>query len=147
MIAAIVLSALSLVFSLVIFFVFDGRIKRQETLLNDFKIKEYREAMREKLQANLSVSTSWRDKNTLYLVIKNNGPSNAYNITIKNLDKDIFLFRNIADFLPIEIIPSGDIEQVELSIHSDMPEKALVQVIWEDDSKEKHTKKFSLSFS
>ena len=41
-----ILAIVSLGFSLFLFFRFDARIKEQEKLLNDYKIKEYKEAER-----------------------------------------------------------------------------------------------------
>ena len=139
-----ILAILSLGFSLFLFFRFDARIKEQEKLLNDYKIKEYKEAERDKLYAHLAMDTYWRDKNTLYLLIENNGPSDAYNITIENLDKDSFLFKDIESCFPIKTIDAGDNIQLELLVYSDMPEKNRVKVSWEDDSKEKHTDKVVL---
>ena len=88
--------------------------------------------------------TYWRDKDTLYLVIENDGPSDAYNVSVKDLNKDSFLFQDIASSFPISTIDAGDSIQLELLVYSDMPEKARLQVIWEDDSKEKHTDKVIL---
>lgn len=139
-----ILAILSLGFSLFLFFRFDARIKEQEKLLNDYKIKEYKEAERDKLYAHLAMGTYWRDKNTLYLLIENNGPSDAYNITIENLDKDSFLFKDIESCFPIKTIDAGDNIQLELLVYSDMPEKNRVKVSWEDDSEEKHTDKVVL---
>lgn len=139
-----VIAIISLGFSLYLFIRFDARIKEQERILNDYKIKEYQEAERDKLYAHLSMRTYWRDKDTLYLVIENEGPSDAYNVSVKDLSKDSYLFQDLASSFPISTIDAGDSIQLELLVYSDMPEKARLQVLWEDDSKEKHTDKVIL---
>lgn len=139
-----ILAIISLGFSLYLFFRFDARIKEQERILNDYKIKEYQEAERDKLYAHLSMRTYWRDKDTLYLVIENEGPSDAYNASVKDLSKDSYLFQDLTSSFPISTIDAGDSIQLELLVYSDMPEKARLQVLWEDDSKEKHTDKVIL---
>lgn len=139
-----ILAIISLGFSLYLFFRFDARIKEQERILNDYKIKEYQEAERDKLYAHLSMRTYWRDKDTLYLVIENEGLSDAYNVSVKDLSKDSYLFQDLTSSFPISTIDAGDSIQLELLVYSDMPEKARLQVLWEDDSKEKHTDKVIL---
>lgn len=139
-----ILAIISLGFSLYFFFRFDARIKEQERILNDYKIKEYQEAERDKLHAHLSMRTYWRDKDTLYLVIENEGSSDAYNVSVKDLSKDSYLFQDLTSSFPISTIDAGDSIQLELLVYSDMPEKARLQVLWEDDSKEKHTDKVIL---
>lgn len=136
-----IIAIVSLLLSVFSFFFFEVKIKKQEQILNDYKIAEYEEAERDKLSAHLSYETNWRDKDTLYLNIKNHGPSDAYNVCIKDLDKDSFLFRDLDSSLPIETIYSGDMVQLELFVYSDMPKSTRIQVTWEDDSKEKHTEK------
>lgn len=64
-------------------------------------------------------------------IVDNRGPSDAYNVSIKDLDKDSFLFRDLTSSLPIETIDSGDSAQLELLVYTEMPEKALIQVTWE----------------
>jgi len=145
--AATIIAIISLLFSVGTFLFLDMRIKKQERILNDYKIAEYKEAEREKMYAHLAMKTYWRDKNTLYLIIENTGPSDAYNIMIENLDKESFLFQDIDKSFPIETIAAGDSCQLELLVYSDMPEKALVRVEWEDNSREKHTDKVVLHIS
>ncbi len=123
------------------------RIKKQERILNEYKIAEYKEAEREKMYAHLAMKTYWRDKDTLYLIIENNGPSDAYNIMIENLDEESYLFRDLDTSFPIESIVPGDSCQLEILVYSDMPEKTRVRVEWEDNSKEKHTDKVVLHIS
>lgn len=141
---AVVISALALALSLYTFFSFDAKLKKQESILNDYKIKEYKEAEHNKLCANLSTKTYWRDKGTLYLIIENAGPSDAYNVSIKNLDKDSFLFQELDSSFPINTIEAGDSIQLELFVYSDIPQKNRVKLTWKDDSKEMHTEKVIL---
>lgn len=136
-----VIAIATLLFSIFSFLFFEVKIKKQEKILNDYKIAEYREAEQDKLYAHLSIDTYWRDKNTLYLIVENRGPSDAYNVCIKDLDKESFLFRDLASSFPLETIDSGDSAQLELLVYSEMPEKTRIQVTWEDDSKETHTDK------
>ena len=136
-----IIAIATLLFSIFSFLFFVLKIKKQEKILNDYKIAEYKEAEQDKLYAHLSIDTYWRDKDTLYLIVDNRGPSDAYNVSIKDLDKDSFLFRDLTSSLPIETIDSGDSAQLELLVYTEMPEKALIQVTWEDDSNEKHTDK------
>lgn len=95
-----ILAIISLGFSLYLFFRFDARIKEQERILNDYKIKEYQEAERDKLYAHLSMRTYWRDKDTLYLVIENEGPSDAYNVSVKDLSKDSLFIPRLNILIP-----------------------------------------------
>lgn len=141
---ATIIAIITFLFSLGAFLFLDMKIKKQEQIINEYKIAEYKEAEREKLYANLALNTYWRDKGTLHFIIKNNGPSDAYNVTVKDLNKESFLFRDLSDSFPIETIYSGDSAELELLVYSDMPEKTRVQVTWEDDSKEKHTDKVVL---
>ena len=126
---------------------FKGRLESDKEFATDFNIYMVsvigicKEAEQDKLYAHLSIDTYWRDKDTLYLIVDNRGPSDAYNVSIKDLDKDSFLFRDLTSSLPIETIDSGDSAQLELLVYTEMPEKALIQVTWEDDSNEKHTDK------
>ena len=145
-----IIAIATLLFSIFSFLFFELKIKKQEKILNDYKIAEYKEAEQDnmdfgvamkRLSAHLSIDTYWRDKDTLYLIVDNRGPSDAYNVSIKDLDKDSFLFRDLTSSLPIETIDSGDSAQLELLVYTEMPEKALIQVTWEDDSNEKHTDK------
>lgn len=138
---ATILAILSLAFSVFLFFRFDARIKNQERILNDYKIKEYQVAEREKLYANLTLDTMWRDKGTLYLIIANEGPSEAFNISIKDLDKESFLFKDLSNAFPIKSLIPGDSEQLELMVYCDMPDKTRVELTWEDNSKETHKEK------
>ena len=128
-----IIAIATLLFSIFSFLFFELKIKKQEKILN--------EAEQDKLYAHLSIDTYWSDKDTLYLIVDNRGPSDAYNVSIKDLDKDSFLFRDLTSSLPIETIDSGDSAQLELLVYTEMPEKALIQVTWEDDSNEKHTDK------
>ena len=139
-----IIAIVSLLLSVFSFFFFEVKIKKQEKVLNDYKIAEYKEVERDKLYAHLSIDTFWRDKDTLYLIVENHGPSDAYNVCIKDLDKESFLFRDLASSFPIKTIDSGDSAQLELLVYSDMPEKTRIQVTWEDDSKEAHTDKVVL---
>ena len=141
---ATIIAIITFLFSLGVFLFLDMKIKKQEQIINEFKIAEYKEAEREKLSADLALKTYWRDKGTLYLIIENNGPSDAYNVKVKDLNKESFLFRDLGDSFPIETIYSEDSAELELLVYSDMPEKTRVQVTWEDDSKEKHTDKVVL---
>ena len=136
-----IIAIVSLVVSVFTLLFFDIRIKKQEKILNEFKIKEYEAAEQEKKLAHLSMNKYWRDKDTLFLIIANDGPSDAYNISIKDLDKDSFLFQNTESTFPIKLIDAGDSVQIELNVYSDMPEKTRVQITWEDDSKKKHMDK------
>ena len=142
--ATTIIAISSFVFSLFTFLFFEIKIKKQEKVLNDFRIKEYEEAEHEKLCAHLSMETYMRDKDTLFLVIKNNGPSDAYNISIEELDKDSFLFQGITPSFPINLIDSGDSVQLEMNVYCDMPRKTRVLVTWEDDSKRKQMDKVVL---
>jgi hypothetical protein len=137
----IIIAIASLFFSVFSFIFFEVKIKKQEQILNDYKIAEYEEAERDKLYAHLSINTYWRDKDTLYLVVENHGPSDAFNVCIKDLNKESFLFRDLDSSFPIETIYSGDKVQLRLLVYSDMPENTRIQVAWEDDSKETHTEK------
>ena len=139
-----IIAIVSLLLSVFSFFFFEVKIKKQEKVLNDYKIAEYKEVERNKLYAHLSIDAYWRDKDTLYLIVENHGPSDAYNVCIKDLDKESFLFRDLASSFPIKTIDSGDSAQLELLVYSDMPEKTRIQVTWEDDSKEVHTDKVVL---
>lgn len=141
---ATIIAILSLLFSIGAFLFLDMKIKKQEQILNEYKIAEYKEAERDKLYAHLAMKTYWRDKGTLFLIIENNGPSDAYNVSVKDLDKESFLFRDIDSSFPIESIYAGDSSQLELLVYSDMPEKTRVQVTWEDNSKEMHSDKVVL---
>ncbi len=141
---ATIIAIISLLFSGLTFLLMDMRLKKQEQILNEYKIAEYKKAEQDNLYAHLTMDTYWRDKGTLCLTIGNNGPSDAYNVSVKNLDKESFLFRDIESSFPIKLIDSGDSVQVELLVYSDMPEKTRVQVTWEDDSKEKHSDKVVL---
>ena len=141
---ATIIAIISLLFSGITFLLLDVRLKKQEKILNDYKIAEYRKAEQDNLCAHLRMDTHWRDKGTLYLIIGNDGPSDAYNVSVKNLDKESFLFQDLESSFPIKLIDSGDSVQLELLVYSDMPEKTRVQVTWEDDSKEKHSDKVIL---
>ena len=136
-----IIAIVSLLVSVFTFLFFDIKIKKQEKVLNDYRIKEFKDAEQKQLYAQLSMSIYWRDKDTLFLVISNDGPSDAYNISINNLDKDSFLFQNLESAFPIKLIDAGDSVQLELNVYSDMPEKTRVQITWEDDSKKRHTDK------
>ena len=140
-----IIAIASLLLSVFSFFFFELKIKKQEKILNDYKIAEYKEAEQDKLYAHLSLGTYWRDKDTLYLVVENLGPSDAFNVSIKDLNKDSFLFRDLGSSFPIKTIYSGDKIQLGLLVYSDMPEKTRIQVTWEDDSKETHTDKVVIS--
>lgn len=141
----VIISALALSLSLFTFFRFDAKLKKQEKVLNDYRIKEYQDADYAKHYALLSINAYWRDKDSLYLIIENDGPSDAYNVTVKDLDKDSYLFRDLVTSFPIATIESGDSIQLELLVYSDMPKKTMLQVTWEDDSKEKHIDKVVLN--
>ena len=114
-------------------------------IINEYVISGYKEAAREKLRANLSLSTYWKDKDTLRLVVRNDGPSDAFNVMVVGMDRDCYLFRDSAASAPIETLYSGDSEEFDLQVYSDMPQKTRVQVNWIDDSKEMRTKKVILS--
>lgn len=139
-----ILAIISLLFSLFLFFRFDSKLKKQEKILNDYKIKEYQKAEHDQLYAHLFMDTYWRDKNTLKLSVENRGPSDAYNVVVRNLDQESFLFRDLESSFPISMIEAGDSIEMDLLVYSDMPEKNRVEVIWEDNSKEKHADKVIL---
>lgn len=141
---ATIIAIITFFFSLGTFLFLDMKIKKQEQIINEYKIAEYKEAEREKLYAHLAMKTYWRDKGTLCLIIENNGPSDAYNVSVKDLDKESFIFKDLDASFPIETIYSGDRAQLELLVYSDMPEKTRVLVTWEDDSKEAHSDKVVL---
>lgn len=77
-----IIAIATLLFSIFSFLFFELKIKKQEKILNDYKIAEYKEAEQDKLYAHLSIDTYWRDKDTLYLIVDNRGPSDAYNVSI-----------------------------------------------------------------
>lgn len=141
---AVVISALALVLSLYTFFSFDAKLKKQESILNDYKIKEYQEGAKDNKYAHLRIKTYWRDKDSLYLIIENEGPSDAYSIDIQNLDNESYLFRDIESSFPISTICAGDSEQLNLLVYDGMPEKTRIKVSWRDDSEEKHYDKVVL---
>ena len=141
----IIISAFALALSLFSFIRFDFKIKEQEIILNNFKIKKNNEDDHNKLYAHLSLDTYWRDKNTLKLTIKNSGPSDAYSITVENLDKESFLFKDIESSFPISKIDAGDSVEMDLLVYSDLPNKNMVKITWEDNSTEKRTEMVVLS--
>lgn len=140
-ITAIIISALAFILSIVTYFRFDRKIKQQEEIINAHEIDKIKEEELEKSFAHLTMRTYWRDKGTLFLIIGNDGPSDAYNVSIIDLDKESFIFQNAEESLPIKTIYAGDNEQIELMVYSDMPNKTRIQVEWDDDSKQHHVDK------
>lgn len=144
-ITAFIISVFAFLLSGFTFFRFDQKIKRQEEIINSYEIEEINAKKKAKLYAHLAIDIYWRDKNTLFLTIDNDGPSDAYNIIIKDLDKESFLFQEIKSSFPINTIYAYDQLQIELLAYSDMPEKTRIQVDWDDDSKEHHSEKSIIS--
>lgn len=144
---AIIVSAATLLFSVFSFLFFDRKIKKQEKTINAYKIKKIEAEELELKLARLYIRTYWRDKGTLYLIIENEGPSDAYNISIEELDSESFLFQELKDSFPIKTIDAGDSEQLELMVYCDMPEKIRIQVDWDDDSQKHHSDKKVISIS
>ena len=135
-----VIAIVSLVISLFTFLFFDIRIKKQERLLNEYRIAEYQAADKQRLMAHLSFETYWRDKGTLNLIVENEGPSDARNIVIKDLDEESFLFRDVSSQFPLTVI-AGDSVQIALLVYHGMPDKTWILITWEDDSGENHQEK------
>ena len=52
-----IIAIATLLFSIFSFLFFELKIKKQEKILNDYKIAEYKEAEQDKLYAHLSIDT------------------------------------------------------------------------------------------
>lgn len=142
---AVIISALALALSLYTYFRFDRKIKKQEEIINAHEIAKIQEEELGKKLAQLRIERYWRDKGTLLLRIINEGPSDAYNINIQDLDEESFLFQEIKDKFPIKTVYAGDEEVFELMVYSEMPGKTRLKVDWDDDTKQHHTGKIVLS--
>ena len=144
--AVTIIALFSLLVSIFTFVFFDVKLKKQERLLNEYRLAEYREAEKEKKIAHLLFNTYWQDKDTLYFVIENRGPSDAFNIMIKDLGDDSQIFRDVAMDFPLKIM-AGDSRQLALLVYYGMPDKTRILASWEDDSREKHQEKMVLSIN
>lgn len=138
---SIIISLLALALSAYSYFRFDRKIKKQEEFINAHEIAKIQEEVISKNHANLAIDKYWRDKDTLYMIVRNEGPSDAYNVSVVDLEKESFLFQNIKSRMPIEVIYAGDDVQLELMVYSDMPQKTRLKVDWDDDSNQHNSDK------
>lgn len=143
-IAGFIIAVLSLVLSGYLYFRFDRKLKKQETLLNDFQLKAFEEEERLSKTADVSLNLyNISDNHVVYKIkVFNRGKADATNINVvitpqDNQFEDATQIYNSKD-LPYTCLHPQD--SFELQVRCYNPSVREFVVTWEDEIG-KHEKK------
>jgi len=135
-IAGLITALFALFFSFYTYLVHDKKIKRQEKLINDYKIK--RILAEELMDKKAIIEANVIDGPIGHIIIEvcNKGKSIANNVLVDIPKSDNYnVFSNPC---PIEILPNNSIN-IELDkFKKKCPGKIRIKMIWDDNFKEKN---------
>ena len=113
----------------------DKRIKKQEQLLNDFQIKQYRKAEEQEKQAKVECAIIHVDNGTRKVRFYNSGLADAYNVRVEilnsnNLDRIVLLGK----WGPYDLITSRNGSREEkIMLNNVYPDVLKLRIMWDDD--------------
>ena len=113
----------------------DKRIKKQEKLLNDFQIKQYKKAEEQEKQAKVECSIINVDKGTRKVRFYNSGLADAHNVRVEvlnssNLDRIVFF----GIWGPYDLITSRNGSREEkIMLYEGHPDVLKLRIMWDDD--------------
>jgi len=113
----------------------DKRIKKQEQLLNDFQIKQYRKAEEQEKQAKVECAIIHVDNGTRKVRFYNSGLADAYNVRVEilnsnNLDRIVLLGK----WGPYDLITSRNGSREEkIMLNNGYPDVLKLRIMWDDD--------------
>ena len=117
--ASIIISILALIGTVYTYFVHDRKIKRQESIINEYQLAKFNEEEEEGKKALISGNIIKTERSQRVLKIYNKGKTTATNINIQGLDiREIELQDNI---LPYELLNPQDYAQIKFLIIMNAP--------------------------
>ena len=128
--ASIIISILALIATVYTYFVHDRKIKRQESIINEYQLAKFKEEEEEGKKALISGNIIKTERSQRVLKIYNKGKATATNINIQGLDiREIELQDNI---LPYELLNPQDYAQIKFLIVMNAPSTIKLTYTWDD---------------
>lgn len=128
--ASIIISILALIGTVYTYFVHDRKIKRQESIINEYQLAKFKEEKEEGKKALISGNIIKTERSQRVLKIYNKGKATATNINIQGLDiREIELQDNI---LPYELLNPQDYAQIKFLIIMNAPSTIKLTYTWDD---------------
>ena len=140
-ISGLIISIISLVLSLFIFFRFEYKIKKQQIELNNYAIKEYKDKEETSKKAEMYASAKLFQGPKGFITIFNNGLSSAKNIEVRIIKGKNEKFKGAKID---ELIPGNEIRFQYYKFSQDSDELE-IEISWTDESSQINKKSLSLN--
>jgi len=128
------LSLLAIVLTLIMYFMHDKRLKRQEEKLNSYQLKKITNEESENKKALIKGNIVKGDKGRRTLKVFNAGKSIAYNVKLEFLSNTDSFF-NCTNPFPYELMNPQDYTEMIFHLTMNCPDTIKVRFIWNDDFK------------
>ena len=128
----LIISVFALGFSTYTYITHDQKIKKQEKILNDYKINEIENKKIESRKAIIEANTIKINAGKNAIKVYNKGQATARNVNVLfESSEDIIISSNPC---PIDIKPQHSIE-ISIFLSTGCPEKVKIGLEWDDDFK------------
>ena len=128
--ASIIISILALIGTVYTYFVHDRKIKRQESIINEYQLAKFKEEEEESKKAQICGNIVKYDSGKHVLKFYNRGKAMATNINIQGLDiQAIDIYDNI---LPCELLNPQDYAEITFRIIMNAPSTIKLTYTWDD---------------
>lgn len=138
-----ILSTLAIIASIYTYFYSKRKLDKQQVIINDITIKKAKQEDIKEKSANLR---AFRDKTSKCLVIQNVGMGTARNIRIvyNNLNSENGFWINDFNKFPYPLLNTSDEIKLPCQIMSRINTIPVINLLWDDDNGENHTKEQSV---
>lgn len=135
--ASLIISIISLLISGIIFFRYDKKIKKQDLILNQYKIQKIEEERIKKKCANISgvITKTSESGGMRKLIIYNDGSAPARNINITDIRNYKGILLTGMPCFPFDLLNPGEHIEVPFMISESTPDIINMEYTWDDDNK------------
>jgi hypothetical protein len=131
-IASFVISILTAVFAVFIFFFYDRKLKEQDKKINEYQLRKLQEEESENKKAQIRGNIIKGEKGKRTFKIYNSGKSAARNIRLEGTKVEGIFMRDDILF-PYELLNPQDYTDIIMLLTTNCPDTIKVKYIWDDD--------------
>ena len=128
-----VMSVAALLFSGFTFFFYDHKLKRQDTKINEYQLKQWETEEKDSKKAQIRGNIFEGPKGSRIMKIYNSGRAIARNIRVDGLNVKSIIVQDKGLF-PYELMNPKDYTELKIFLFEGGASKLTIKFIWDDDS-------------
>ena len=131
-IAALIIACVSLLFAVFTFVFYDRKLKKQDSILKDYELKNMHEKEEESKKAQVKANIIKSDKGKRNIKIFNAGKAVARNIRLDFDPPNDFSFINDKEKFPFEFMNPQDGTDYAFQLVMEYPRTIKIKLTWDD---------------